>query len=204
MPETSLHDVVEVVVRRDDESWTAWSPQCPGLMIIEPTSEDLQTTLKPALRFFFETTEGTAPRRLIMASLEQKVNDIVIRVRHDDFVYERELLSQRLVAASTQETSEGRSIRSAPIGLLGEIVYICSLPADTLGMLIHQIEEGDTVNIVLPATENFLWTTVVSRAGKLPKNSEAVSTADLGFDENTTLGEVMTRCTPKAKKLILI
>lgn len=194
---------VEVIVREDGGSWSAWSPQCPGLLVVQPSPEDLREALRPALQFYFaDDQEATTALRYVV-NLEQEINGVVVRVRQDEDAYQRQLLAQR-VAAKLGGLDTAEDMRSSPVNPLGDVVFICALPSDTFGWISRQMEDEDTINVVLPASEIFVWSVSFSST-QPPASAAGPRGSDLGYQESTTLGEIMTRdASSAAGRLILV
>lgn len=186
-----MHDI-EVMVREDGGSWAAWSPQCPGLMVVEPTPEELREALRPALRFYYSDDQEAATASRYMVNLEQEINGVVVRVRQDEHAYERQLLAQR-VAAQLGGTETAEDMRSSPANPLGDVVFVCALPSDTFGWIGRQMEDEDTINVVLPASELFVWSMSFSNSTRPRSLAAGRRGSDLGYQESTTLGQMMTR-----------
>ena len=68
---------VAVVVRVDGDSWAAWSPQCPGLSIVEPSAEALREAVPGAVRFYLQDPAGEVDPKF---HLERELHGVVIRV----------------------------------------------------------------------------------------------------------------------------
>lgn len=187
--ERVLPDVVEIVVREEAGEWAAWSPQCPGLMIVEDGAQALRHAVKPALRYYFETEFGALPVARIMMTLESDSSGVLVRVRYDDFYYERDLLSQRLVALLRSGTGEAKEFAAGRPNGLGDVVYFCALPGDRLRLVQAQLAPGDSINVVLPVGEEFVWST--SFLQEDPDRPHQDSSETRRFSPETTLSEVM-------------
>ncbi|MCK9896884.1 hypothetical protein [Frankia sp. AgB32] len=183
---------ITVIVRRDGESWSAWSPQCPGLAVAEPTAAELRGALPEALTWYFDGDSDFE----ILVHLEQELRGVVVRIAQDAFGWERQLVAERLGAALGVEDQAER-LRAAPPNSAGEIVYVCALPTDPISWLTTQVGDvADPVVVALPAAEAMLWTLQFgtgSRAG--------AGSVDVGYLPDTTFGEIMTTFTGPGLKL---
>jgi hypothetical protein len=172
---------VAVIVRRDGESWAGWSPQCPGLAVVQPTAEDLRNALPGALQFYFD--DVAEPE----FHLEHELHGVVVRVAQDALRWERQVLAERVAAALGVE-EQATTMRAAPANSLGDIVYVCALPSDTVEWVVQQMENGrDAVTVALPVADELIWTTAFATA-----DGGAVRTiTDAGYSDTTTWGEIM-------------
>lgn len=188
-----MPDEVEVIVRPDGESsWAAWSPQCPGLAVVKPTADALRASLPPALKFYYDPSAGRDLVRLVY-NVEQPVGGVILRVRQDEHVQERQALMHRLVAG-LDVPEQAVDLRAALPNSLGDVVYVSALPGDTITWMARQLESEDAIHVVLPATDQWVWSTVfVSGMDPADAPAGSVSLGDLGYDGSTTLGEVMRR-----------
>ncbi|THJ49411.1 hypothetical protein [Candidatus Frankia alpina] len=173
---------VSVIVRRDGVSWSAWSPQCPGLAMAEPTAAELRSALPDALAWYFD-----GDRDLDMQiHLEQELRGVVIRIAQDAQVWERQLVAERLGAALGVD-SQAAELRSATRNSAGEIVYVCALLSDPISWLAAQVDdEADEVVVTLPSVESMLWTLQFGAVG-----SESERPAGPRYRPETTFGEIM-------------
>ncbi|CUU54407.1 hypothetical protein Ga0074812_102417 [Parafrankia irregularis] len=183
---------ITVIVRRDGESWSAWSPQCPGLAVAEPTAAELRAALPEAFTWYFDGD----PDFEILVHLEQELRGVVVRIAQDAFGWERQLVAERLGAAlGVQEQAE--RLRAAPPNSAGEVVYVCALPSDSISWLTAQLDDvADPVVVALPAEESTLWTLQFGGGRRT-----GVGTADVGYSSDTTLGEVMMTFTGPGLRL---
>lgn len=183
---------ITVIVRRDGESWSAWSPQCPGLAVAEPTAAELRGALPEALAWYFYGDFDFE----ILVHLEQELRGVVVRIAQDDFLWERQLVAERLGAALGVE-DQAEQLRAAPANSAGEVVYVCALPSDSISWLTAQTEEiSDPVVVALPVAESMLWTLQLGGGRRT-----GAGTAGAGYPPDTTFGEIMTTFTGPGLKL---
>ncbi|WP_086055371.1 MULTISPECIES: hypothetical protein [Protofrankia] len=153
---------IAVIVRRDGDSRAAWSPQCPGLAVVQPTAADLRDAQPGVLADYFDDREAIGTE----VHLENELHGVVVRVAQDQLRWERHLLAERIAAALGVE-EQGRAMRSAPANPLGDVVYATVLPADIVGWLTRQMDaDGDVITVALPVADELIWTTTIaSEAG---------------------------------------
>lgn len=175
--------VVAVIVRRDGPSWSAWSPQCPGLAVAEPTASELRAALPDALAWYFDGDTDVE----MQVHLEQELRGVVVRIAQDTHLWERQLVAERLGAALGAE-SQAEQLRAAAVNAADEVVYVCALPSDPLSWLTAQMDDAaDAVVVTLPVAEAMLWTLQFGTVGRRGETPIGVS-----YRPDTTFGEIMT------------
>jgi len=181
-----LHLIVRL---SDDGKAYATSPQAPGLAYGRPSLRELRADLDDVLAFYF----GHPGPFTVVEHLERHYDlaggELVIRVAVDSHSADRESVADRIrQAASVPE--QAKSMVSAA-NALGEAVYVCAVPTDTLGWLEGQLQPTgpvDMINAALPIADDFLFTLpVAAGAGDRPPGALPSATPD------TTLSEIMRR-----------
>jgi hypothetical protein len=148
-----LHLVVRIF---DGGKVYATSPQAPGLMIGRSSLELLHQDLDDALSFHYDRPGPFNVVEHFEVHYVLGDGELVIRVAQDASVKEREIAARRILdAASVPE--QARAL-VATANAVGESVYVCAIPSDTLGWLRAQVQPGETVNVALPIAEGFLFT----------------------------------------------
>ncbi|KLL12991.1 MULTISPECIES: hypothetical protein [Protofrankia] len=177
---------IAAIVRRDGESWSAWSPQCPGLAVAEPTEAELRKALPEALTWYFDGDSDFDT----LIHLEQELRGVVVRTAQDRFGWERQMVAERVGAALGVE-SQAEQLRTAEPNSAGEIVYVCALPTDPVSWLTAQLDEAaDPVAVALPAAESMLWTLRFGAGNR--RGEEPVGVV---YRPETTFGELVTTFT---------
>ncbi|WP_131765408.1 hypothetical protein [Candidatus Protofrankia californiensis] len=177
---------IAVIVRCDGDSWAAWSPQCPGLAVIQPTAAELRNALPGALAGYFDGHEAFETE----VHLENELRGVAVRVAQDQLRWERHLLAERIAAALGVE-EQAQAMRSAPASSLGDIVYATVLPADTIGWLTHQMDvDGDAITVALPVADELIWTTTLASAAD-GNTYGGIEYGGIVFPATATFGEVM-------------
>jgi len=158
-----LHLIIRI---SDDGRVYATSPQAPGLMIGRSSLKLLRYDLADVLSFHFDHPGPFNVVEHLEVHYILGDGELVIRVAQDADVKDREAAANRILeAASVPE--QARSLVSAG-NAVGESVYVCAVPSDTLGWLRAQIQPGETVNVALPIAEGFLFTMPVAADGGAP------------------------------------
>ncbi len=149
---------VHVIVREDGPSWSAWSPQCPGLAISKPTRTGMLRSLPGTIAWYFEDDPLAHDDALdIRVHIERTVGGVVIRVAHDDHRAARQEVANRVIAALGNPDFAER-LRAAPRNWADEVACICALPTDTRAWLASQLyDEGDGAVVAVPVSGTFLW-----------------------------------------------
>jgi hypothetical protein len=152
-------ETVEVIVRHDQGTWAAWSPQCPGLAIVQPTQSDLVDVLPGVLAEYVAAAGDAVPGvdvPGVRLHVEFEVQGVVVRVCQDEQLWERQHVGERLATAIGGDRRA--EFADAPANPLGDVVFVCALPTDTLGWALRQMEiPADTLNIVTPVADNLIW-----------------------------------------------
>ncbi|CAO5251636.1 hypothetical protein [Frankia sp. AgKG'84/4] len=172
---------VSVIVRQDGPSWSAWSPQCPGLAMVQPAAAEPRTVLPEVLAWYFGEDTEIDPQ----VHHERDLQGVIVRIAQDDHLYERELVAQRLGEA-IEEAGLRASLRGGPVSG-GQVTLVCALQSDRVSWLAAQMERDDAVVVLLPVAETMLWA-VRFGAGR---EGEGAAVSVSAYPPQTTLGEVM-------------
>jgi hypothetical protein len=99
---------------------------------------------------------------------------------------DREAVAHRIMEVVTIP-EQARSLVSTP-NAVGESVYVCAVPSDTLHWLSAEVQPGDRVNAALTIADNFLYTLpVATQTESLPTGVEGAASP------KTELSEIMQR-----------
>ncbi|WP_462188797.1 hypothetical protein [Frankia sp. CcWB2] len=175
---------VSLIVRHDGPSWSAWSPQCPGLAMAQPSAAELRAALPDVLAWYFgEDTDTDA-----QIHVERRLcGGVVVRIAQDAQLWERQLVADRLGEALAAGDQAAR-LRAAPGNAAGEVIYVCALQSDRVSWLTGQLEdENDAVVAILPVAETMLWTMRFGAA----HSGAGESVQPPAYRPETTFSEVM-------------
>ncbi|MEV2279344.1 hypothetical protein AB0I72_27585 [Nocardiopsis sp. NPDC049922] len=171
--------------------WSIESPQLPELVGGRDTREELEVDLTSLLKF------GGAQDPFVPAVHWQKYliqdeeAEVAIRVRRDQHVTDRMQVARR-IGAALKHPDQRRSMSNLPQRSTGEVLFVCSVAQDRLDTLARQLDpRGDTFMIAVAVADNMLYTTALSNRGNGQRRSGWVRIADLGWDENTTVGDLV-------------
>lgn len=155
--DNELHLIVRL---SDDGKAYATSPQAPGLVFGRPSVEELRYDLDDVLSFHFGRPGPFMVQEHVERHYDLADGELVVRVAQDAHAAEREAVAERIIqAASVPEQSQALV---SIVNAVGEAVYVCAVPSDTLGWLAVQLQPGDTVNAALPIADGFLFTLPVA------------------------------------------
>jgi hypothetical protein len=91
--------------------------------------------------------------------------------------------------------AQALSLLEGPANRVGEVVYLCAVPSDTIGWLVGQLDpRGDAAVVAVAIAEPFVFTVPVT-SGDGTAQVAGVSIAERGYATGTTLGELV-RDTP--------
>jgi hypothetical protein len=94
------------------------------------------------------------------------------------------------IAAALNFTGQGAGMMSAPRRPTGEVLFVCALLTDTIGWITEQMDEEDTVCVVLNVSPEFIRTQSFGSAGQ-SDDRPWVTVGDLGLTSQTTLAEII-------------
>lgn len=172
-----------VVVDELPDSIGLFSPQLPGFAFGRSTqaefTADYQQALKRAgVRGF---VEGHRQHFGTMTSGQE----FAVRWSTASFTDERRALAQQVIAAL--EKTDENLLREAEVGPDGVATFVCTVPSDTLGWLVDQMEPGgDVFNICVRADDHdstLIATTVIATNVAV----DWPSFAELGWTRETTM-----------------
>ncbi|MCM3922189.1 hypothetical protein ND748_11040 [Frankia sp. AiPs1] len=174
---------VTLIVRQDGFSWSAWSPQYPGLAMVQPAAADLRAVLPEVLAWYFGEDAAIEPQ----VHCERQLHGVIVRLAQDAQLYERERVAERLGAA-LGVASQRAQLRSGPVSGAGEVTFVCALQSDRISWLTAQMEDdNDAVVALLPVAETMLWAIRFGPVG----DGSAAAVQPSAYPPDTTLGEVI-------------
>ncbi|WP_163549454.1 hypothetical protein [Candidatus Frankia nodulisporulans] len=174
---------VSLIVRPDGPSWSAWSPQCPGLAMVQPAAAELRDVLPEVLSWYFgEDTEIE-----FQVHHERELHGVVLRVAQDGQLYDRERLAVQFTDA-LEESGQLARVRSEPVSGGGEVTLVCALQSDRVSWLAAQMDDDDVLVALLPVAESILWAVPVGTGTGADRDDAIVALG--AYPGETTLGEV--------------
>ncbi|MBF9134292.1 hypothetical protein I0C86_35985 [Plantactinospora sp. S1510] len=187
MPEQRLNLIVSCP-QSDDDGWTLYSPQVPGLAAGRDTLMDLRHDLPSILRF--AGVEPGTPVQVHTENLKEIEGvEYVVRIANDQHAESRQETAGTLLSVLADE-SQRNLLTAAPVTRTGEVLFIIAEPTDRLRDIAAQLHpKGDVAVIVAPVADRMLWTTHIANSDDLMR--EAKPLGELGWSENMTVSELM-------------
>lgn len=185
-----LTDAIHLVIRITDEGFYATSPQATGLVYGRSTLAELHAGLDEVLRFHlghpgpFQLVEHHERHYDIYG------RELVTRIALDEHRDERQEVYMR-VGRTLALPDQARSLGEGPTNRVGEVVYVCAVPSDTVGWLAAQLDpRGDALMVAVAIadlhalTMPFGYDEEYAKPVGLPIGGEWPAT-------DTTIGEIM-------------
>ncbi len=184
-----MSEQIHLIIRlSDDGSVYATSPQAPGLVYGRPSLEELLSDLDDVLSFHF----GRPGPFDVIEHHERHYDiagrELVTRLAMDEHRGERQAVYER-IGQVLRVPGQAESLVSAMTNKVGETVYVCAVPSDTLGWLAAQLDRpGDALVVALTIADHFLLTLpIAADDGMHPAWSQGSSSPE------TRLSEIVQR-----------
>ena len=184
-----MSEQIHLIIRlSDDGSVYATSPQAPGLVYGRPSLEELRSDLDDVLSFHF----GRPGPFDVIEHHERHYDiagrELVTRLAMDEHRGERQAVYER-IGQVLRVPGQAESLVSAMTNKVGETVYVCAVPSDTLGWLAAQLDRpGDALVVALTIADHFLLTLpIAADDGMHPAWSQGSSSPE------TRLSEIVQR-----------
>jgi hypothetical protein len=182
-----MSEQIHLIIRPSgDGSVYATSPQAPGLVYGRASLEELRSDLDDVLLFHL----GHPGPFDVIEHHERHYNiadhELVTRLAMDEHRDQRQAVYER-IGHVLRVPGQAESLVSAVTNKVGETVYVCAVPSDTLGWLAAQLDgSGDAFIAALTIADHYLLTLpVAADDGTHPSWSRGFSTPE------TQLSEVM-------------
>ncbi|WP_052710666.1 hypothetical protein [Pseudofrankia sp. DC12] len=174
-----MAELVDLIVRQDGDTWAAWSPRCPGLAIIQVTESDLVREARSAVREYLAD-----PKAELRLHVESEVRGVVFRVCQDEHQWARHHVVDRL-AAVLGDSNQAADLAARDANALGDVVFVCAMPTDTLDWVERQMEPGDALNMAISVADALIWVRTF-RSGDFQADDDHDA-----LPTTTTIAEVM-------------
>lgn len=176
---------VQLIVRYTESGFYATSPQAPGLAYGRSTIEELRAELQDVLAFHFNEPGPFEVHEHHERHHDLGYAEIVVRAALDDHRDARNEAYMRIGSALTVPDQAESLAISAPRNRVGEVLYICAVPTDTLEWVVAQLDpRGEAALLAVAIAEELLFTKAVYTGGESGPRSEPVG-------EARTVGELM-------------
>lgn len=184
-----MDEPVHLIIRLSkDGSTYATSPQAPGLLYGRKSLRELHADLQDVLSFHFdrpgpfEVIEHHERHHLIDG------HELVTRLAIDEHRAARAEVHNR-IGRAIGVPEQAASFLSSVTNSVGEAVYVCAVPSDTIGWLAAQLDpRGDALTAALTIADEMLFALPFVVDDRAKPSWQRVSDAP-----STTLSEVMQR-----------
>lgn len=184
-----MSEPIHLIIRLSaDGSVYATSPQAPGLVYGRSSLPELRSDLQDVLAFHFGRPGPFDVIEHHERHYEIAGRELVTRIALDDYRDQRQAVYER-IGHALRVPGQAEALVSAVTNKVGEAVYVCAVPSDTLGWLAAQLDgSGDALVAALTTAEQFLLTLpIAADEGTHPAWSGGSSTPE------TPLSEIVQR-----------
>jgi hypothetical protein len=180
-----MSEQIHLIIRLSgDGSVYATSPQAPGLVYGRPSLAELRSDLEDVLSFHF----GRPGPFNVIEHHERHYDiadrELVTRLAMDEHHDQRQAVYER-IGQVLSVPGQAESLVSTVTNRVGETVYVCAVPSDTLGWLAAQLGgPGDALVAALTIADHFLLTLPIAAAdGTHPAWSHGSSAPETRLSE---------------------
>ncbi len=171
-------DGIHLVIRPVDGGFYATSPQAPGLAYGRPTLDELRVDLDEVLALALNRPGPFTVVEHHERHYDVGDQELVTRVALDDHRTERQEAYARLGRA-LGVPGQAETLVAGPTNRVGEALYICVVPSDTLRWVAAQLDpRGETATIVTAVGDELMLTFRISTGRDGPPESRE-TVADL-------------------------
>ena len=184
-----MSEPIHLIIRLSgDGSVYATSPQAPGLVYGRPSLKALRSDLQDALAFHFGRPGPFDVIEHHERHYEVAGRELVTRIALDEHRDQRQAVYER-IGRALDVPGQAEALVSTVTNKVGEAVYVCTVPSDTLGWLAAQLDgPGDALVAALTTADQFLLTLpIATDEGTHPAWSTGSSTSE------TPLWEIVQR-----------
>ena len=185
-------DTLHVIIRDTRDGFFATSPQGAGLAYGRPTLEELHADLDDVLRFHFEEAGPFTVVEHHERHYDIADRELVTRIAIDEQRDERQDVYTRIGHALTIP-DQARSLVEGPTNGIGEVVFVCAVPSDTVGWLAGQTDRpGDAVVVAVAVGDELVLTMPFNYSEEYAHRAQ-IPVGHVGLDAETTIGDIMKR-----------
>lgn len=185
-------DTLHVIIRATDDGFFATSPQAAGLVYGRPTLQELHAGLDDVLRFHFEEAGPFTVVEHHERHYDIVDGEVVTRIALDGQRDERQEVYTR-VGRALAVPEQARSLVKGPTNRVGEVVFVCAVPSDTVGWLAAQLDpRGDALVVAVAIADPYVLTLPFGYDGEYAKQVGLPIGGEQPAPE-TTIGEIMKR-----------
>jgi len=180
-----MNEQIHLIIRLSgDGSVYATSPQAPGLVYGRSSLAELRSDLEDVLSFHF----GRPGPFNVIEHHERHYDiadrELVTRLAMDEHRDQRQAVYER-IGQVLSVPGQAESLVSTVTNRVGETVYVCAVPSDTLGWLAAQLGgPGDALVAALTIADQFLLSLPIAvDDGTHPPWSQGSSTPETRLSE---------------------
>ena len=186
---------IDLILREEAGTWGAWSPTVVGLYVTADSAHECARLAAKAAE-----AELDEPVGFVRVHQERSVDGLVIRVAGQrPGVESRIAVAQRLedlIHYDRAQIDDDELIRNT----VGEVVFVCALPDDTVGWLAAQLDRrGDGLQVAVlldhagrPAASDgaaFIWSAGIV----VGQDSVGLTLQESGMSFDSAIGEYLRR-----------
>ena len=159
-----MSEQIHMIMRLSgDNSVYATSPQAPGLIYGRQSLQEWRSGLEDVLSFYFERPGPFDVIEHHERHYDVEGRELVTRVAMDEHHDQRQAVHER-IGQVLRVPGQAESLVSAVTNTVGETVYVCAVPSDTLTWLAAQLDgPGDAIIVALTIADQFLLTLPMAR-----------------------------------------
>ncbi|MEV0642281.1 hypothetical protein AB0I77_46675 [Streptomyces sp. NPDC050619] len=117
--------------------------------------------------------------------------ELVTRLAQDAHAADRQIVYERL-GRTIRDSRQAKSLIQGVPNAVGEVVYVCSVPSDTLGWLSEQLSEpDDAFYAAVTVGEEMLMTLPFAHGEAYSGASDIYTAGTRGYDKDTRLSEII-------------
>ncbi|MFE9927396.1 hypothetical protein [Streptomyces sp. NPDC005533] len=185
------YDLIHLLVRQTSGGLYATSPQAPGFTFGRKSLKELRNDLEDALSFHFDKP---GPFHVLEHHERHYVisgGELVTRIANDKYKDDREAVYARL-GEIIKDDRQAKALAHGVTNPVGESVYVCALPQDTVGWLMDQLDErGDAVSAAVLVADKMLLTLPIAYGDSYGEIDGTFTLAESSFNHTTTLSEII-------------
>lgn len=162
------------------------SPQVPGLLFGRPTLRQVREELDDVLAFHFGSPDAFGVIEHHERHYDIAGGELVTRLALDEHRDDRQIVYER-IGAALRIPDQARSLLEVPTNKVGEVVYVCAVPSDSLKWLGDQLDPryGDALMVTVAVSNELLF------AVAMVKGEGYVGPDTIAFDNGSTVADVI-------------
>lgn len=184
-----MSEPIHLIIRLSaDGSAYATSPQALGLVYGRPSLKELRSDLRGVLAFYFDRPGPFDVIEHHERHYDVAGRELATRIALDEHLDQRQAVYER-IGRALRVPGQAEALVSVVTNKVGEAIYVCAVPSDTLGWLAAQLDgSGDALVAALTTADQFLLTLpIAADEGTHPAWSIGSSTSE------TPLSEIIQR-----------